>query len=82
MRVDCKREVEVLDGPYAPVNPEYGGPEYQNEKIAKQEGVGNILAEGVKAAAKKFRRGSERYAKRTTIHARQLQPKRLGQVLN
>jgi aldehyde:ferredoxin oxidoreductase len=131
--VDCKREVEVLDGPCAPVNPDYGGPEYESdaalgsllliddlkaiskenqlcnaygldtistgvviawvmecidrgifsktdmddvnitwgnadaalkliEKIAMREGVGNILAEGVKAAAKKLGRGSERYA--------------------
>jgi aldehyde:ferredoxin oxidoreductase len=131
--VDCKREVEVLDGPFAPVNPGYGGPEYENDaafgsllliddlkaisrenqlcnaygldtistgvviawvmectdrgifsradmdgidvtwgnanaalkliqKIAKREGVGNILAEGVKRAAKKLGRGSERYA--------------------
>jgi aldehyde:ferredoxin oxidoreductase len=131
--VDCKREVEVLDGPYAPVNPEYGGPEYENdaalgsllliddlkaiskenqlcnaygldtistgvviawvmecidrgifskadmdgidarwgkadaalkliEKITRRDGVGNILAEGVKAAAKTLGRGSERYA--------------------
>lgn len=131
--VDCKREVEVLDGPYGPVNPEYGGPEYENdaalgsllliddlkaisrenqlcnaygldtistgvviawamecmdrgifskadmdgidatwgnanaaleliEKIATREGVGNILAEGVKVAAKKLGRGSDRYA--------------------
>ncbi len=130
--VDCKREVEVLDGPYAPVNPEYGGPEYENdaalgsllliddlkvisrenqlcnaygldtistgvviawvmecmdrgifskadmdgidatwgnanaaleliEKITTREGVGNILAEGVKVAAKKLGRGSDRY---------------------
>ena len=131
--VDCKREVEVLDGPYAPVNPEYGGPEYENdaalgslllidslkaisrenqlcnaygldtistgvviawvmecidrgifsksdldgldvkwgnadsalkliEKIATRDGVGNILAEGIKAAAKILGRGSDRYA--------------------
>jgi aldehyde:ferredoxin oxidoreductase len=131
--VNCKREVEVLDGSYAPVNPEYGGPEYENdaalgsllliddlkaiskenqlcnaygldtistgvviawvmecidrgifskadidgidvtwgkvdaalkliEKIATRDGVGNILADGVKLAAKKLGRGSERYA--------------------
>ena len=131
--VNCKREVEVLEGPYAPVDPKYGGPEYENdaalgslllisdlraiskenqlcnaygldtistgaiiawvmecydrgiitradidgievtwgnveaalkliEKIATREGVGNILAEGVKRAAKTFGRGSERYA--------------------
>jgi len=131
--VDCKREVEVLDGPYAPIEPEYGGPEYENdaalgsllliddlkaiskenqlcnaygldtistgvviawimecidrgifskadidgidatwgkadaalkliEKIAMRDGAGNILAEGVKVAAKKLGRGSERYA--------------------
>jgi len=131
--VNCKREVEVLDGPYAPVKPEYGGPEYENdaalgsllliddlkaisrenqlcneygldtistgvviawimecvdrgifskedtdginatwgnaesalrfiEKIATREGVGDVLAEGVKVAAKRFGRGSERYA--------------------
>jgi aldehyde:ferredoxin oxidoreductase len=131
--VACKREVEALDGPYAPVDPKYGGPEYENdaalgsllligdlkavskenqlcntygldtistgvviawvmecydrgiltkadldgiearwsnadaalkliEKIATRDGVGNILAEGLKKAAEHFRRGSERYA--------------------
>jgi aldehyde:ferredoxin oxidoreductase len=131
--VRCKREVEVLEGPYAPVDPKYGGPEYENdaalgslllvgdlkaisrenqlcnaygldtistgvviawvmecydrgilskpdidgieatwgnadavlkliEKIATRDGVGNFLAEGVRRAAKKFGRGSERYA--------------------
>jgi aldehyde:ferredoxin oxidoreductase len=131
--VACKREVEVSEGPYAPVNPKYGGPEYENDaafgslllisdlgaiakenqlcnaygldtistgvviawvmecydrgilskaeidgidatwgnahaalkliqKIATRDGVGNILAEGVKRAAEKFGRGSERYA--------------------
>jgi len=131
--VNCKREVEVLDGPYAPVNPEYGGAEYENdaalgsllligdlkaisrenqlcnmygldtistgvviawvmecidrrifskedidgidarwgnadaalkliEKMATRDGVGQILAEGVKVAAKKLGQGSERYA--------------------
>jgi len=131
--VACKREVEVLDGPYAPVDPRYGGPEYENdaalgsllliddlkavskenqlcnaygldtistgvvvawvmecydrgiltkadldgieakwsnadaalkliEKIATRDGVGNILAEGVKRAAEHFGRGSDRYA--------------------
>jgi len=28
--VACKRVVEVKDGPFAPVLPEYGGPEYEN----------------------------------------------------
>ncbi|MHA2406797.1 MAG: aldehyde ferredoxin oxidoreductase family protein, partial [Candidatus Ranarchaeia archaeon] len=28
--VACKRIVEVKEGPYAPVLPEYGGPEYEN----------------------------------------------------
>lgn len=131
--VNCKREVEVLDGPYAPVKSEYGGPEYENDaalgsllliddlkaiskenqlcneygldtistgvviawvmecidrgifskedvegidakwsnadaalkliaKIATREGVGDVLAEGVKVAARKFGRGSDRYA--------------------
>lgn len=131
--VSCKREVEVSDGPYAPVDPKYGGPEYENdaafgsllligdlkaiskanqlcnaygldtistgvviawamecydrgilskaeldgieatwgnagavlkliEKIATRNGVGNILAEGVRRAAKNLGRGSERYA--------------------
>ena len=131
--VACKREVEVLEGPYAPVDPRYGGLEYESdaalgslllisdlkavskenqlcnaygldtistgvvigwvmecydrgiltkadldgieatwsnadaalkliEKIAAREGVGNILAEGVKIAAQHFGRGSERYA--------------------
>lgn len=131
--VSCKREVEVSEGPYAPVDPRYGGPEYENdaalgslllvndlkavskenqlcnaygldtistgviiawimecyergiitradidgieatwgntdaalkliEKIARREGVGAILSEGVKRAAKEIGRGSERYA--------------------
>jgi aldehyde:ferredoxin oxidoreductase len=131
--VNCKREVEVSEGPYAPVDPRYGGPEYENdaalgslllisdlkaiskenqlcnaygldtistgvivawvmecydrgiiskididgidatwgnidaalkliEKIATRDGVGDILAEGVKKAAMKIGRGSERYA--------------------
>jgi aldehyde:ferredoxin oxidoreductase len=131
--VACKREVEVSKGPYAPVDPRYGGPEYENvaalgsllliadlqaiskenemcnaygldaistgtiiawvmecydrgiltkadldgiearwsdvdaalkliKKIAAREGVGDILAEGVKKAAEHFGRGCERYA--------------------
>jgi hypothetical protein len=28
--VACKRVVEVKEGPYAPVSPEYGGPEYES----------------------------------------------------
>jgi len=28
--VACKRVVEITEGPYAPVLPEYGGPEYEN----------------------------------------------------
>jgi len=131
--IACKREVEVLGGPYAPVDPGYGGPEYESvaslgslllisdlnaiskenqlcnaygldtistgviiawlmecyergivsaddidgieatwgnidaalkliEKIAKRDGVGDLLAEGVKRAAEKMGRGSKRYA--------------------
>ena len=131
--VNCKRVVEVSEGPYAPVDPRYGGPEYENdaalgslllisdlkaiskenqlcnaygldtistgvivawvmecydrgiiskidvdgieatwsnadaalkliEKIATRDGVGDILAEGLKKAAMKIGRGSERYA--------------------
>jgi aldehyde:ferredoxin oxidoreductase len=131
--VNCKRVVEVLEGQYAPVDPRYGGPEYENDaalgsnllisdlkaiskenelcnaygldaistgaviawviecfdrgllskadldgidatwgnadaalkliqKIATREGVGNILAEGVKRATEHFGKGSERYA--------------------
>ncbi len=131
--VACKREVEVLNGPYAPVDPLYGGPEYENvaalgslllignleavskenqlcnaygldtistgniiawlmecherglistddvdgievtwgnadaalkliEKIAKRDGIGDLLAEGIKRSAKRMGRGSERYA--------------------
>jgi aldehyde:ferredoxin oxidoreductase len=131
--VACKREVEVLEGPYAPIDPNYGGPEYENlaalgsllligdlkaiskenqlcncygidtistgviiawlmecyergiiskddidgidatwgnidaalkliEKIANRHGIGNLLAEGVRRAAKKIGRGSEKYA--------------------
>ena len=131
--VACKREVEVSKGPYAPVNPFYGGPEYENvaalgsllligdleavskgnqlcnaygldtistgtiiawlmecyergiissksidgikatwgnadaalkliEKIARRDGIGNLLAEGVKRATRKIGEGSERYA--------------------
>lgn len=131
--VACKRQVEVLEGPYAPLDPDYGGPEYENvaslgslllisdlnavskenqlcnaygldtistgaiiawlmecyergiisktdidsieatwsnidaalkliEKIATRDGIGDLLAEGIKRAAKKIGRGSERYA--------------------
>lgn len=131
--VACKRDVEVLDGPYAPVDPRYGGPEYENdaalgsllliddlkavskenqlcnaygldtistgvviawvmecydrgiltkadldgieakwsnpavalkliEKIATRDGVGDILAEGLRKAVEHFGRGSGRYA--------------------
>lgn len=131
--VACKREVEVLEGPYAPVDPGYGGPEYETlaslgslllindlkaiskgnqlcnaygldtistgviiawlmecyergiisesdidgiqaswgnieatlmliEKIAKRDGVGDLLAEGIRKAAQKIGKGSKRYA--------------------
>jgi len=131
--VACKREVEVSEGTYAPIDSRYGGPEYENvaalgslllisdlkaiskenqlcnaygldtisagviiawlmeccekgiitkndidgvnatwgnanaaltliEKMAKREGVGNLLAEGIKKAAEKMGRGSMRYA--------------------
>ena len=131
--VSCKREVEVQEGEYAPIDSRYGGAEYENaaafgslllisdlravskmnqlcnaygldtistgvviawvmecydrgiirkedidgieatwgnaeaalkllDKIAKRDGVGNILAEGVKKAAQMVGRGSERYA--------------------
>jgi aldehyde:ferredoxin oxidoreductase len=131
--VSCKREVEVQDGPYAPIDPRYGGPEYENDagfgslllisdlkavskqnqlcnaygldtistgvviawlmecydrgiigkedidgieatwgnvdaalklidKIATRNGVGNVLAEGVRKAAQEIGRGSGRYA--------------------
>lgn len=131
--IACKREVEVSEGPYAPIESDYGGPEYENvaalgsllligdlkavskenqlcnaygidtisagviiawlmecyergiiqkkdidgieatwgnvdaalkliEKMATREGVGNMLAEGIRSAAKKIGRGSERYA--------------------
>ena len=131
--VSCKREVEISEGRYAPVDARYGGPEYENdaalgslmlvsdlraiskenqlcnaygldtistgviiawimecydrgilsetdidgieatwgnvdaslrliEKIAKRDGVGNILAEGIRRAAAKIGKGSERYA--------------------
>jgi aldehyde:ferredoxin oxidoreductase len=131
--IACKREVEVLDGHYAPIHPNYGGPEYENvaalgsllligdlkavskenqlcnmygldtisvgviiawlmecyergiisrddidgikakwgnvdaalkliQKIANREGIGNLLAEGIRIAARKISRGSEKYA--------------------
>jgi aldehyde:ferredoxin oxidoreductase len=131
--VACKREVEVLEGPYAPINPSYGGPEYENaaalgsllligdlkavskenqlcnmygidaisagviiawlmecyerriiskeeidgidatwgnadaalnliEKIGTRNGIGDLLAEGIRIAARKIGKGSERYA--------------------
>ena len=131
--VACKREVEVSEGPYAPIKSDYGGPEYENvaalgsllligdlkavskenqlcnaygidtisagviiawlmecyergiiqkkdidgieatwgnadaalkliEKMATREGVGNLLAEGIRTAARKIGRGSEKYA--------------------
>ena len=131
--VACKREVEVKEGNYAPIDADYGGPEYETvaalgsllmindlkaiskenqlcnaygldtistgvtiawvmecyekrivtrseldnigaewgnvesalrliEKIGKRDGIGNMLAEGVKKAAQKLGRGSERYA--------------------
>jgi len=131
--VACKRVVEVKEGPFAPVLPEYGGPEYENvaslgsllgikrldavcqmnmlcnaysldtistgnciafamecykngvitkddtdgleltfgnaeaavrmvEKIAMRDGFGDVLAEGVRSAAKRIGRGAERFA--------------------
>lgn len=131
--VACKRVVEVKEGRFAPVLPEYGGPEYENvaslgsllgidkldavsrmnmlcnaysldtistgvciafamecyekgiltkedtdgleltfgnaeavvkmvEKIALRDGFGDILAEGVRRAAQKIGRGSEKFA--------------------
>lgn len=131
--IACKREVEVSEGPYSPIDPDYGGPEYENmaalgsllligdlkaiskenqlcnaygldtisagttiawlmecyergivskedidgveatwgnvdaalkliEKIASRDGVGDLLAEGIKKAAERIGRGSERYA--------------------
>ena len=130
--VACKRIVEISQGPYAPVEPGYGGPEYENmaslgsllmigdleavckenqmcnaygidtittgviiawlmecyekriiskkdidgieatwgnteaamkliEKMATREGVGDLLAEGIKKAAAKIGRRSEEY---------------------
>lgn len=131
--VACKREVEIKEGNYAPVNPDYGGPEYETvaslgsllmisdlkaiskenqlcnaygldtistgvtiawvmecyergiitkseldsieavwgniesvlkliEKIGMRDGIGSLLAEGVKMAAQEIGKGSERYA--------------------
>jgi len=131
--VACKREVEVREGTYAPIESYYGGPEYETvaafgsllligdlkaiskmnqlcnaygldtistgviiawimecyergiiskenidgieakwgdadaalkliEKVATRDGVGDLLAEGIKKAAEKIGRGSERYA--------------------
>jgi len=131
--VACKRVVEVKEGPFAPVLPEYGGPEYESvaslgsllgidrldavcrlnmlcnaysldtistgvciafamecyendlitkkdtdgieltfgnaeaavkmvEKIAYRDGFGDILAEGVKRAARRIGKGSEKFA--------------------
>ncbi|WP_455367331.1 aldehyde ferredoxin oxidoreductase family protein [[Eubacterium] cellulosolvens] len=131
--VACKRDVEVTEGPYAPIDPRYGGPEYENvaslgslllisdlaaiskenqlcneygldtistgniiawvmecydrgiitkedidgidakwgnidaaleliTKIAERDGVGDLLAEGIKKASRKIGKGSERYA--------------------
>jgi len=131
--VACKRVVEVKEGPFAPVLPDYGGPEYENvaslgsllgidrldavsrmnmlcnaysldtistgvciafamecyengiitkedtdglelnfgnaeaavkmvEKIALRDGFGDVLAEGVRKAAQKIGKGSERFA--------------------
>ncbi|HDO19462.1 MAG TPA: aldehyde:ferredoxin oxidoreductase, partial [Thermoplasmatales archaeon] len=40
------------------------------EKIAKREGIGNILAEGVKRAAEKIGKGAEKYA----VHVRGMEP--------
>ena len=131
--VACKRDVEVTTGKYAPIDPRYGGAEYENvaslgslllisdleavskenqlcnaygldtisagviiawvmecydrgiisksdtdgidakwgnadaalkliEKIANREGCGDLLADGVRSAAKRIGRGSERYA--------------------
>lgn len=130
--VACKREVEIVDGPYAPVDSGYGGPEYENmaalgsllligdlhavskenqmcnaygldtistgvivawlmecydrgiftsqdldgieaqwgnaeaamkliEKIGNRDGLGNLLAEGIRKASLQFGRGSESY---------------------
>ena len=40
------------------------------EKIAKREGLGNILAEGVKRAAEKIGKGADKYA----VHVRGMEP--------
>lgn len=43
--VACKRVVEVKDGPYAPVLPEYGGPEYENAAaLGSLLGIDNLEA--------------------------------------
>lgn len=131
--VACKREVEVTEGPYAPIQSGYGGPEYENvaalgsllligdleavsrenqmcnaygldaistgviiawlmecyergivtsdgidgieatwgnaeaamkliEKIANRNGIGDVLAEGIKKASMQIDRGSQRFA--------------------
>lgn len=131
--IACKREVEVTEGPYAPINPDYGGVEYENvaalgslllisdlkaiskenqvcnahgldtisagviiawlmeclergiirkddidgidatwgnsdaalkllDKMARRDGVGDLLAQGIRTAAEKMGRGSLRYA--------------------
>ncbi|HEB37433.1 MAG TPA: aldehyde:ferredoxin oxidoreductase [Thermoplasmatales archaeon] len=51
----------------------FGNPEavvVMIEKIAKREGLGNILAEGVKRAAEKIGKGAEKYA----VHVRGMEP--------
>ncbi|HEC72642.1 MAG TPA: aldehyde:ferredoxin oxidoreductase, partial [Thermoplasmatales archaeon] len=40
------------------------------EKIARREGLGDILAEGVKRAAEKIGKGAEKYA----VHVRGMEP--------
>lgn len=43
--VACKRVVEIKDGPYAPVLPEYGGPEYENAAaLGSLLGIDNLAA--------------------------------------
>ncbi|HEY3314100.1 MAG TPA: aldehyde ferredoxin oxidoreductase family protein [Bacillota bacterium] len=46
-----------------------GSVEYLLDKIARREGIGQILADGVRAAAKAFDKGSERFA----IHVKGLE---------
>ncbi|MDI6820457.1 MAG: aldehyde ferredoxin oxidoreductase family protein [Candidatus Hodarchaeaceae archaeon] len=63
--MECFENGIISEGDTDGLKLEWGNPEIVLElieKIAKREGIGNVLAEGVVRAAKKFGKGAEYYA--------------------